>query len=310
MPLRPARLPIAIAALFIAPAANAQESLPAVSDVNGKMSVEGGVTGGGGSSSGIGVVQGTITTPLAHALGFQLDGQASTSYDTPFVGGTAHLFWRDPAVGLVGPVASIAGGDGYRLGWYGAEAELYAGIFTFGAWGGYHEAVDNDLGLRVTSAFYGGDAKVYPTPDLALSLGLTSSFQKLTGSALVEYQPDLFHRHDMSFYVSAEAADESTYTVTAGIRVYFGADKPLIRRHREDDPAEWLSNQGTMADGAATQAAAAAAAYEAAFACTVPPPAIAQNRALLVALIASNGLGQNSAAIASMEAQYMSLWAH
>jgi hypothetical protein len=309
MPPGPARLCIAIAALFIAPAAIAQESLPAVSGVNGKMSVEGGVTGGDGQSSGIGVVQGSIATPLAHALGFQLDGLASTSYDTPIFGGTSHLFWRDPAIGLVGPVASVAGGDGYRLGWYGAEAEFYAGLFTFGAWGGYHEAVDNDLGLRVASAFYGGSAKVYPTPDFALSLGVTSSFQKATLSATLEYQPDLFARHNMSFFINGDRADDS-YTVTAGIRLYFGTDKTLIRRHREDDPAEWLNATAAAAESAAAQATAAAAAYEAAFGGTVPPPAIAQNRALLANLVATNFLGQNNAAISALEAQYMNMWAH
>ena len=28
----------------------------------------------------------------------------------------------------------------------------------------------------------------------------------------------------------------SSYSVTAGVRFYFGPDKSLIRRHREDDP--------------------------------------------------------------------------
>ena len=309
MPPEPARLLLALAALLVAPAALAQESLPAVSGVNGKMSVEGGVTGGDGQSSGIGVVQGSVAAPLAHALGVQLDGLASTSYDTPIFGSTAHLFWRDPAIGLLGPVASIAGGDGYRLGWYGAEAELYAGIFSFGAWGGYHEAVDNELGLRVASAFYGGSAKVYPTPDLALSLGVTSSFQKATLTASLEYQPDLFARHNVAFFVNGDAADDS-YTVTAGIRLYFGADKTLIRRHREDDPAEWLNANAAAAESAATQAAAAAAAYESAFGGVVPPPVIAQNRTQLLNLLATNLLGQNNAAINAQEAQYINMWAH
>ncbi|ORW84855.1 hypothetical protein AWB92_28375 [Mycobacterium sp. IEC1808] len=71
----------------------------------------------------------------------------------------------------------------------------------------------------------------------------------------------------------------------------------------------WLSGTAAQAEEAATQAAAAAGAYEAAFAATVPPPVIAANRALLVSLLATNFLGQNTAAIAATEAQYAEMWA-
>ena len=57
------------------------------------------------------------------------------------------------------------------------------------------------------------------------------------------------------------------------------------------------------------QAKAAVAAYEAAFAATVPPPVIEANRALLMMLIATNILGQNTPAIAATEADYMEMWA-
>ena len=59
----------------------------------------------------------------------------------------------------------------------------------------------------------------------------------------------------------------------------------------------------------AIQANAAVAAYEAAFASTVPPPVIAANRSLLMALVATNFFGQNTPAIAATEAQYAEMWA-
>ena len=71
----------------------------------------------------------------------------------------------------------------------------------------------------------------------------------------------------------------------------------------------WISATGTQAEQAAAQAKAAAAAFETAFAATVPPPVIAANRALLTTLIATNFLGQNTAAIAATDAQYMEMWA-
>ncbi|OBH87530.1 PPE family protein [Mycobacterium sp. E2989] len=71
----------------------------------------------------------------------------------------------------------------------------------------------------------------------------------------------------------------------------------------------WLRGTAGRAEQAAAQAAAAVGAYEAAFAETVPPPVIAANRALLLELLATNVLGQNTAAIAATEAQYGEMWA-
>jgi PPE-repeat protein len=71
----------------------------------------------------------------------------------------------------------------------------------------------------------------------------------------------------------------------------------------------WLSSTAGRAEQAGEQAVAAATAYEAAFAATVPPPEIAVNRASLMALLATNFLGQNTAAIAATEAEYAEMWA-
>jgi len=72
---------------------------------------------------------------------------------------------------------------------------------------------------------------------------------------------------------------------------------------------EWLAGTGLQAEQVAAQAAAAVSAFEAAFSATVPPPEIAANRALLMALVATNLLGQNTAAIMATEAQYAEMWA-
>ncbi|OBI07685.1 PPE family protein, SVP subgroup [Mycobacterium scrofulaceum] len=71
----------------------------------------------------------------------------------------------------------------------------------------------------------------------------------------------------------------------------------------------WTRTAAAQAEQTANQAKAAAAAYEAAFAETVPPPVIAANRSLLMSLIATNILGQNTPAIATTEAQYSEMWA-
>jgi PPE-repeat protein len=71
----------------------------------------------------------------------------------------------------------------------------------------------------------------------------------------------------------------------------------------------WMGATAAHAEQTAAQAEAAAEAYEIAFAATVPPLVIAENRARLMALIATNVLGQNTSAIAATEAQYAEMWA-
>ncbi|ORV40372.1 hypothetical protein AWC02_18520 [Mycolicibacter engbaekii] len=70
----------------------------------------------------------------------------------------------------------------------------------------------------------------------------------------------------------------------------------------------WLSTTAAQAQETAAKATAAASAYESAFAGIVPPPAIAANRSQLAALVATNILGQNSTAIAAVEAEYGRMW--
>jgi PPE-repeat protein len=71
----------------------------------------------------------------------------------------------------------------------------------------------------------------------------------------------------------------------------------------------WISATATQVEQVAAQAKAAVAAYEAAFAMTVPPAVIAANRALLMALVATNFFGQNTPAIMATEALYVEMWA-
>jgi PPE-repeat protein len=71
----------------------------------------------------------------------------------------------------------------------------------------------------------------------------------------------------------------------------------------------WMNTTAAQAEQTASQLASAVAAYEAAFAATVPPPLIAANRTLLMSLVATNIVGQNTPAIAATEAQYAEMWA-
>ncbi|MEE6137260.1 PPE family protein [Mycobacterium sp. 050128] len=71
----------------------------------------------------------------------------------------------------------------------------------------------------------------------------------------------------------------------------------------------WMSGAAARAEEAASHATLAVEIYEAAFAMTVPPPAVTANRVQLATLMSTNFFGQNSAAIAANEAEYGEMWA-
>ena len=71
----------------------------------------------------------------------------------------------------------------------------------------------------------------------------------------------------------------------------------------------WMKTTAAEAEHTAQQLISAAAAFETAFASVVPPPVIAQNRALLAQAMATNVLGQNTSVIAQLESQYGQMWA-
>jgi PPE-repeat protein len=71
----------------------------------------------------------------------------------------------------------------------------------------------------------------------------------------------------------------------------------------------WVKTTAAQAEQAAQQLSSAAAAFEAAFASVVPPPLIAQNRALLAQATSANVFGQYTNVIAQLEAQYSQFWA-
>jgi PPE-repeat protein len=71
----------------------------------------------------------------------------------------------------------------------------------------------------------------------------------------------------------------------------------------------WLTRTAETAETIAGQARMAANAFDDAFAATVPPPAIGANRRRLATLVAANATGQDTPAIAALEADYGEMWA-
>nr|WP_211699332.1 PPE family protein [Mycobacterium spongiae] len=72
---------------------------------------------------------------------------------------------------------------------------------------------------------------------------------------------------------------------------------------------EWLSAAALRAEVSANQARAAATVFESAMGATVHPTMVEANRALLVSLVMTNIIGQNTPAIAAAESEYEGMWA-
>ena len=235
--------------------------LPAVDGFNGKLEGFGGWGESKGFRSGsdfVGGGLGSLSLPVGHSFGFQLDGMAATRQGD-FVGGAAgHLFTRDPSSHLIGLYGSGVGFDdpsrtrSYKI---GAEAEAYLGRFTLSGVAGY-EHVDakkaflglDGSGARVFSDPKDGgsffdqlDVSFYPTDDLKLSAGHRYVGRKHAAALGVEALMPV-GGVGVSAFAEGRIGEEDYKAAWAGVKIYFGEDKSLIRRHRESDPPNRLKD--------------------------------------------------------------------
>lgn len=226
-------------------AANAQEA-PAVSAVNGKLAIIGGLTDDDTRSTEYsGVLAGSLTVPLSHSFGFQADAAAGSADGNAIVGVGGHLFWRDPSSALVGAIASyaredVSGGPELESIRLGGETEIYLGDFTVQARAGHQ------FGHNVDDGFFGRvDVSWYATDDFRLRLGVANDpIVDTTVSGDVEFRPGYEAMPGLAYFADAAAGDDNYVRASIGVRFYFGENKSLKRRHREDDPEDNLGLEG------------------------------------------------------------------
>ena len=237
------------AALLAASPAFAQQPVPAVDGPSGKLMF---IHGGTGGDKWTGL-EGAVTVPLGDRFGLQLDGAAGAVDGSPgksaFYGTGAHLFWRDPSTGMVGIEAGFArldtmgGLNTYSL---GIEAERYWNSATLGGLIGLTDAsgaassavlgnIRHDLSPHVVAA---GNLTWYPDDNLALTISGAVSGSRVAAGIGVEWAPASTSSAQPSIFARAVLHEGGEVSALAGLSIYFGGQpKPLIRRHREDDPA-------------------------------------------------------------------------
>ncbi|MBX9759870.1 MAG: hypothetical protein K2Y29_13925 [Beijerinckiaceae bacterium] len=213
------------------------------------------IAGGRGDSDNALGLAGSFSIPLGQSFGMQIDALAA-SRDGLFVGGSAgHLFWRDPSNALFGVYGSYlrSDKDSVAYGRLGFEAEYYMSRFTIAGIAGFERTVADrtlafvpGVGVVTTEGsrnrgFVATDLSWYATDNFKLSVGYRYWVGRSLGAAGLEYMVPTGQGVSYSFFAEGRAGESRYLAGMAGVRVYFGhKDKTLIRRHREDDPPNYL----------------------------------------------------------------------
>lgn len=238
------RLACLIGLLLVPPTlALGDDTGPAVSGENGKLSVEGGEY----DADQAALALGSYTVPLGRALGLQMDGALGRIDRDTMGGGGVHLFTRDPLSYLLGVYGSYHTWNEIDIWRAAAEFQLYVHRFSLDGLAGY-EGISfpgTSAGLPVVNSddnhfFTHIDLAYYPIDDLRLYAGYRYEAEASLGAAGVEY---LLRDHGapVSLFVKSDFGNQEFDRLTGGLRVYLGPDpgKTLIDRHRTEDPENY-----------------------------------------------------------------------
>lgn len=224
-------------------------SAPAVSELNGKLSIQGGLFSDEPTALGLG----SVSIPLTHSFGIQLDGALGSLDGDTLRGAGVHLFHRDPAKFLLGAYGSYHSWRSVDIWRAALEAEAYMGRFTIEALLGV-ESVSHRLRLSAPVGGAGGpiliervddehffaiaDFAYYLQDNFRVSVGYRYVNEESLGTAGLEYLINGIDNTPISLFAEGQFGERHFRRAMAGVRVYFGSAnrKSLIRRHREDDP--------------------------------------------------------------------------
>ena len=209
---------------------------PAVSEINGQVDYAGGNMNSAEGHN----FSGSLSLPIAHQFGFQGDALYSHISDLNFYGGAGHLFWRNPNTGLLG----LTGGYLYRDGadsvdtfQAGVEGELYWRQFTFGFFGGIgsinYQYSAPFIDTNPTRFIGRVSADYYPVENLRVGASFTSAFKDNLLKGEIEWQTPI---NGLALTGEAAIGNNGYDHWLLGVRYYFGGNKSLRDRQRQDDP--------------------------------------------------------------------------
>jgi hypothetical protein len=203
-------------------------SAPAVSDLNGSADIRGGATHGDVA----GLLSGKVSAPFFHDYGVQFDGSLGDVGGNAVKGIAAHAFYRDPSQGLLGVAASRGWYANESYNRFGVEGECYRDNLTYVARAGFQN------GTIHHGEYTNLDLNWYLDDNLVVTPGFRNIAGHDWGRLATEWQPHaLTAVPGLALFASTGAGNHGYASGMLGVRYYFGSDKTLIRRHREDDPA-------------------------------------------------------------------------
>lgn len=216
---------------FLLIGTNAHADGPAVSDPNLKISGFGGSSRLDRNNDGISGAAASFTFPLAFSFGVQLDGAYARIDNGNFGSTGAHLFWRNPTVGLLGMYVGYSRFDrqgGIDFGRVGGEGQYYHQQWTIDTAGGVKFG-------DIDQAYGRARLQYYPINDLMLRAGWLYEGRSFANVGL-EYQISNRQRTGVSLFVDGNLSNNDNHSVIGGLKVTFGNSMSLKDRHRRQDP--------------------------------------------------------------------------
>jgi hypothetical protein len=236
----------------------------AVDGINAKFEGLGGST----ANKPLYGARGAVSFPLTHSWGLQIDGAGGSWNSDSFYSIGGHLFWRNPAHGLIGVYVNHLqwnGLDGLHVTQVALEGEYYWNRWTLQGVIGVENGNSNTIIATTPPANV-------PRSTTVFTQGVTTTTTLGVGARFFDqinlkyYFTDnasgyIGHRYlgglhafalgsevgwpmgggrMASAFVEGRVGESAAQGVWGGLKMYFGQkDKSLIARHREDDPDHW-----------------------------------------------------------------------
>jgi hypothetical protein len=228
-------MPINLASMrsmYCAGAMLAAGAAPALAedDISMQLGAFGGFENQGKGREGLYGLAGSLTLPVERHLGLQFDLAYAAGPNDHFFDLGAHIFWRNPATGLVGIYAGMARSINQdhhqRVEHFGLEGEQYWANSTLGGALGY------ETGNKITAAYANARLDYYLTPNFMTSGGLSYEAHTLFYSSRAEYQLRTDHETGLSLFMSSDWNSSEAYQMMGGVRLTIGEPMTLRDRHR------------------------------------------------------------------------------
>lgn len=211
--------------------------LPGVSYTNGWIA---GSVGGWHSntvaSNGVSLVaSGGFTMPITYRFGIQSDAYDGAFSDENLFMINGYIFWRNPCIATAAFHYRYANIDHVYANLYGLHGEGYFYNFT-----GVLEGGSIHTNTRGGNGYFEAIVAWYANPNWRFDIGYLNVAGRQSGQLGSEYQLGFFPSiPGIAAYGAVGGGDHNLYYGYLGLKVYFGCDKSLLQRHREDtlDPS-------------------------------------------------------------------------